>query len=98
MKPTRLLFLTAILTTSCSYGVFPNIHPAHISYYDRNHDGKVDLETHHYPGVADADWELLDENFNGRYEKKILFGIGVFESAVDIPVPSNVKIQKGRRF
>ena len=30
----------------------------------------VDAETHHFTGLADADWELRDDDFNGRYEKK----------------------------
>lgn len=64
-----------------------------ITYYDRNSDGKVDQEKHHYRGVADADWELRDDDYNGRYEKKILYGFAVTESAVDIPVPTNVHIE-----
>lgn len=64
-----------------------------VFYYDRNRDGKVDLERHHWPGTADADWELRDDNFDGRYEKKVLYGIGIFESAVDLPVPVNVHIE-----
>lgn len=48
-----------------------------ITYYDRNSDGKVDQEKHHYRGVADADWELRDDDYNGRYEKKILYGFAV---------------------
>jgi len=65
----------------------------HISYYDRNGDGKVDLEKHQYRGVADADWELRDDDYDGRYEKKILFGVGIIESAVDLPVPSHVRVE-----
>jgi hypothetical protein len=68
-----------------------------ISYYDRNGDGKVDLEKHRHPGIADADWELRDDDHDGRYEKKVLFGIGVFESAVEIRVPADVKIERLRR-
>jgi len=64
-----------------------------ISYYDRNGDGQVDLEKHHYRGVADADWELHDDDFNGRFEKKILFSVGVIESTVDLPVPKHVRIE-----
>ncbi len=63
-----------------------------IRYYDRNGDGKVDLEYHHYPRIADMDWELRDDNYDGRYEKKIVYGIGVFESPVDIPAPTNATI------
>lgn len=65
-----------------------------IRHYDRNGDGKADLETHHYPGMADADWELRDDDFSGRFEKKILYGIAIVESRVDIPVPMNVRIEK----
>src|SRR5262245_6899281 len=61
-------------------------------YYDRNADGQVDLEVHHYRGTADADWALRDDDFNGRFEKKILYGVGVTESAVDVPVPTHVHI------
>jgi hypothetical protein len=64
-----------------------------ISYYDRNGDGKVDLETHRYPGVADADWILQDDDYDGRFEKKVRYGIGVKESVVAIQVPTNVKIE-----
>jgi hypothetical protein len=64
-----------------------------VSYYDRNGDGIVDLEKHHYPGVSDADWELRDENYDGRYDKKILFGFTITEQVVDLPVPAHVPIQ-----
>lgn len=63
-----------------------------ISYYDSNGDGKVDVESHQYVGANDADWELRDEDHNGRFEKKIRYGVGVFESAVDLPVPKGVRI------
>ena len=42
----------------------------------------MDREFHHYPDLADADWELLDDDYDGRYEKKIVYGIGVFKSVV----------------
>jgi hypothetical protein len=38
------------------------------------------------------DWELRDDNYDGRYEKKILYGFAVLESKVDIPMPTNVPI------
>ena len=65
-----------------------------ILYFDRNGDGKVDLERHTHPGVADADWELRDDDHDGRYEKKILYGFAAGESAVDIPVSTGVKIER----
>lgn len=67
---------------------------AQISYFDRNGDGMVDFEKHTHPGDADADWELRDDDYNGRYEKKILYGFAVKESVVDLPVPTSDKIDK----
>ena len=90
-----LLFLLVVAFCSgCAAQRYPLESPGRVHYYDRNGDGKVDQETHHYPGTADADWELRDDDFDGRYEKKILYGVGVFESRVDIPVPTNVHISK----
>jgi len=63
-----------------------------VIYYDRNGDGRVDQEMHHYPGLADADWELRDDDYHGRYQKKILYGFTIVESAVDLPVPTHVPI------
>ena len=65
-----------------------------VSYFDRNGDGKVDREMHHYVDTADADWELFDNDYNGRYEKKIHFGYAVTEMPVDIPVPNGVQIEQ----
>jgi hypothetical protein len=69
---------------------------AQISYYDRNGDGKVDLEKHLHPGVADADWQLRDDDYDGSFEKKILYGFAVKDSLVDIRVPTGVKIESTR--
>ncbi len=66
---------------------------AQVLYYDRNGDGKVDQEKHHNPGVADADWELRDDNYDGRYEKKIVYGFAVTESVIDLQVPTNVHVE-----
>lgn len=68
-----------------------------VSYYDSNGDGKVDLEKHQHPGIADADWELRDENHDGRYEKKVLFGFVMKASGVDLPVAANVRVHKPSR-
>lgn len=65
-----------------------------VQYYDRNGDGRVDLEIHHFPGVGDADWDLADTNFDGRYDTKTVYGLAVRKTAVDIPVPTGVKIEK----
>jgi hypothetical protein len=64
-----------------------------VTYFDQNGDGRADVENHHYPGVADADWQLRDDNYDGRFEKKVLFGVGIVESVVDVPVPKHVRIE-----
>ncbi|HEX8297366.1 MAG TPA: hypothetical protein VF593_13765 [Chthoniobacteraceae bacterium] len=93
--PLTYLF---VATTACLFGCEKGGDSLkkreRVTYYDRNGDGKVDLEKHRYPGVADADWELHDDDYSGRYEKKLLFGVGVIESSVDIRVPTGVKIEK----
>lgn len=43
--------------------------------------------------MADADSELRDDNYDGRYEKEVLFGIGVGGKNINIPVPVGVKIE-----
>jgi len=37
--------------------------------------------------------ELRDDNFDGRHEKKVVYGVGVFESKVDLPVPTSVQVE-----
>ena len=88
------LVVTALFAGCATHSSDPLEDRAQISYYDRNGDGKVDLEKHQHPGVADADWELCDDDYDGRYEKKILYGFAVKESVVDIRVPTGVKIEK----
>jgi hypothetical protein len=69
-------------------------HPRYdVTYYDRNHDGIVDLEFHHASGWADADWGFADSDYNAEYD--ILFGPGFFPSTkVHVPVPGGVPITK----
>jgi hypothetical protein len=94
MRIVGLCFLLlGMFTTGCASHNVVQETKEQVFYYDRNRDGEVDLERHRYPGTADADWELRDDNFDGRYEKKILYGVGVFESTVDLPVPTNVHIE-----
>src|ERR1039457_685886 len=88
-----LLVTAAVLFSGCATPSDSLAHRLKISYYDRNSDGKVDQEKHQYRGVCDADWELRDDDFDGRYEKKIEYSLGVLTSAVDIPVPTNVRIE-----
>jgi len=91
-----LVLLLLVLTASChgpakQKDTFERIDQ--VTYLDRNADGRADVENHHYPGLADADWQLRDDNFDGRFEKKVLFGYAIVESAVDVPVPKHVHIE-----
>jgi hypothetical protein len=88
-----LAILTAFGSGCASPGVNALERRVRITYYDRNGDGKVDLEKHRYPGMADMDSELRDDNHNGRYEKKVIYGVGIFESKIDLPVPAGVRIE-----
>jgi len=62
------------------------------TYHDRNGDGGVDLEKHHFPEKADADWEMRDDDHDGWYEKKISHGYAIQVFLVRIAVPENVPI------
>ena len=64
-----------------------------IYYFDRNGDGEIDQEKHKYPEWFDADWDLLDDDFDGNYEKKISYGFSLVETIVDLPVPIDVEIE-----
>jgi hypothetical protein len=95
MRALRYFSVVAALLSGCAtHRTDPLEDRAQISYYDRNGDGKADLEKHQHPGVADADWEARDDDYDGRYEKKILYGFAMQESAVDFRVPTGVKIEK----
>ena len=63
-----------------------------ITYHDRNGDGKVDLERHRYRGHADADWELHDDNFDGKFEARWNYGVGLSKTTVNESIPTNVAI------
>ena len=67
-----------------------------ITYYDRNHDGVVDFELHHLPGGADADWALSDTKFRGRYNLRIAWSFTLVREKVDMPVPKDVEITRGK--
>ncbi len=95
MRSISLFLVAVAFSSGCATHSGDRLEDrARISYYDRNGDGKVDLEKHRHPGVADADWVLRDDDYDGRYEKKVLYGVGVFESAVDVRVPTDVKITR----
>lgn len=83
----------AVIVSGCSQPEDPLKAIEKVTYHDRNADGKVDLEKHSHPGVNDADWELCDDNYDGRFEKKVLYGVVVIESVVDVRVPKWVRIE-----
>lgn len=93
-KSNRMSLILAIITLST--GCASTSFRAKVTYWDRNGDGKVDIEKHQYKNLADADSELRDDDYDGRYEKKVLFGVGVFESKVDLLVPTNVRMKRSR--
>lgn len=93
-----LLLITMALWSGCAVRGKSSAQQAQVLYYDINHDQLVDLETHSYTGKADANWELRDDDHNGRYEKKITFGFAVTRSVVDLPVPTGVHIDRKISF
>ena len=95
MRSINLFLVAVALSAGCSTrSGDPLEDRARISYFDRNEDGKVDLEKHQHPGVADTDWELRDDDYDGRFEKKIFYGFAVKESPVNIRVATGVRIEK----
>ena len=62
------------------------------TYYDRNHDGRVDFELHDTPGFADDAWALSDTNFDGRYDVRLKFGYAFARERMDMVVPQNQEI------
>lgn len=93
VKPAFVALVVAVIVTGCSQPEDPLKAIEKVTYHDRNADGKVDLEKHSHPGANDADWELRDDNYDGRFEKKVLYGVGVVESVVDVRVPKWVRIE-----
>ncbi len=65
--------------------------PGLVTYYDRNHDGRVDYE-YHDVGCCDRNWALMDTDFDGRYDVMRRWGYGYSEAATDSPVPTGVLI------
>jgi len=88
-----LLLFAIVLWAGCASHRQRGGRAQQVLYYDRNGDGRVDLERHHFPGLADADWELRNDNYDGRYDKKIVYGYGVVETAIDIEVPADVHLE-----
>jgi hypothetical protein len=79
--------------SACRRSHQPHLPRYVVTYYDRNHDGIVDLEFHHAPGWGDADWGFIDSDYDAEYD--ILFGPGFSKpTKVHVPVPGGVPITK----
>ena len=91
---TTLCFLSACATapTSHQQQTFEEA-TAKVTYYDRNHDGRVDYEMHDF-GCCDRNWALVDTDFNGRFDLLVKWGFSLTKDAVDIRVPENAYISK----
>ena len=66
-----------------------------VTYYDRNLDGVADLELHQPPHCDDCDWALVDVDFDGRYERRVVWSFSIVKSEVDQAVPTNVGLALG---
>ena len=89
-----LLSLIALVLAGCVAGEWQDPRFV-VTYYDRNHDGIVDVELHRLPGGADTNWALIDTTFSGYYDRKVRLGNGRFETPVHIPVARHVPITQG---
>jgi hypothetical protein len=64
-----------------------------VTYYDRNHDGEVDLEIHR-ADATDSDWGLIDTGFKGSYDTLWVNGVQGRSYPVQVPIPDGVSITK----
>jgi hypothetical protein len=68
----RLLIMPLIMLAGCASTDSGPTARWTTTYYDRNHDGRVDFELHVLgSGGADADWALSDTRFRGRYDRRL---------------------------
>jgi hypothetical protein len=73
----------------------PELPQGKVTYYDRNHDGRVDFEFHEVG--FDVDWALADRDYDGYYDLYIFYGVvGAEIYKIHKPVAAGVKITKGR--
>jgi hypothetical protein len=89
-----LVVAAAIIVAGCAHETVIN-EPRIATYYDRNHDGRVDFEFHDLGG-GDMDWALADRNYDGVYDIRLRYGYVLGIDRVHITVPQSVKITKGR--
>ena len=95
MRPWTLISLFLLASCASTPHSTPELARWEITYYDRDHDGRVDFELHRPPGTADSAWAFSDTHFQGRYEVKLTYSYVTLRERVDLPVPTNVKITPG---
>ena len=86
---------TAVALFACATDSPPQLDQGKVTYYDRNHDGRVDFEFHD-TGGGDTDLAVADRDYDGYYD--ILLWHGIVGAAIykhHRPVPTGVKITKG---
>lgn len=89
MKNIKLLLCIAMVGLSgCATVADPNVpeFKYKVNYTDKNDDGYIDAAFFALVGGADGDFTLQDTDFDGRYDKATVYGIGVFHREVDYPV------------
>lgn len=90
------LFVIAHWLSACSSsGILPGAGWS-TTYYDRNHDGRIDYVIYDQPDMADEEWALSDTDFDGRYDVRYSFGVGTTRSRVDQLVPTSGQITPGQ--
>jgi len=81
----RLIFIYMLLTAHSYASLSDECHS--INYYDQNADGIIDHETHNYSCVSHSDWELIDLDYDGRYDLKKEEGGSKRSTKVDLRAP-----------
>ena len=89
-----LVAAAAIVLTGCAQETFVRDSGV-TTYYDRNHDGRVDFEFHDLGG-GDMDWALADRDNDGFYDIRLRYGYVLGIDRVHMSVAKDVKITKGR--
>jgi hypothetical protein len=90
-----IALFVAMGIAGCATARPPNLPQGEVTYYDRNHDGRVDFEFH---AVGfDTDWALADRDYDGYYDIYLSYGIaGSAIYKIHRPVAAGVKITKRR--
>ena len=96
MRPWTLILLLLLAGCASTPHNTPELARWVITYYDRDHDGRVDFELHRLPGTDDNAWAFSDTHFRGRYNVKITYSYAILRERVDLPVPRNVPITRGK--